>query len=662
MTRKLRMRQALLGAALTLAAAVASAATLPLSQLDLRSMSTGWGKPQKNRSSDRNPLSIGGKKFESGVGTHAPSAIRIELHGAATRFTAQVGVDDEVKGLGSVEFSAWADGKEIWKSGLLKGGQPAKAVDLDLAGKQALVLLVGDGGDDMNYDHADWADAQFTYSGAKPEAGVAPKEEAVILTPPPPATPRINGAKVFGVRPGSPFLYTIAATGERPMTFAASGLPEGLTLDEKTGRITGKLDKAGEFRATLTAKNARGEASRELRIVVGDKIALTPPMGWNSWNCWGDRVSQEKVLSSARAMVEKGLINHGWSYINIDDGWQATRGGQFGGIQPNQKFPDMAGLAEGVHAMGLRIGIYSTPWRGSYAGYIGGSCDNQDGTYDWIKEGRHNENYKIPHPPENHKFGKYSFATNDVKQWAAWGIDYLKYDWNPNDVPHVSEMSKALRASGRDIVYSLSNSAPFQHAADWAEWANVWRTTGDIVDTWASVSRIGFSQDKWAPFAGPGHWNDPDMLVVGKVGWGNPHPTRLTPNEQYAHISLWCLLSAPLLIGCDMAQLDDFTLGLLTNDEVLAVDQDPLGKQGRLVSREGFTEVWAKPLEDGSLAVGLFNTGEWEVPVAATWVSLKLDGERTVRDLWRQKDLGKFSDKFEARIPRHGAVLVKLSK
>ena len=292
----------------------------------------------------------------------------------------------------------------------------------------------------------------------------------------------------------------------------------------------------------------------------------------------------------------------------------------------------MATLAADIHGMGLRIGIYSTPWRGSYAGYIGGSSDNEDGTYGWIKDGHHNENFKIARPFQNsvnYKFGKFPFAAKDVAQWAAWGIDYLKYDWNPNDVPHVSEMSQALRASGRDIAFRLSNSAPFDRAADWAKWANAWRTTGDINDSWGSVSRIGFSQDKWAKFGGPGHWNDPDMLVVGKVGWGNPHPSKLTPNEQYTHISLWCLLSAPLLIGCDMAQLDDFTLNLLTNDEVLALDQDPLGSPARQVAKVGFTEVWAKPLEDGALAVGLFNTGEWEESVTAKWADLKLEGERT---------------------------------
>ena len=206
-----------------------------------------------------------------------------------------------------------------------------------------------------------------------------PDLSAYILTPKPADTPRINGARVFGVRPGSEFFYAIAATGVRPMTFSAEGLPKGLKLDPRTGRITGRLAAKGEYEVLLTASNALGSYSRELRIVVGDRIALTPPMGWNSWNCWARDVTQEQVLSSARALVEKGLADHGWSYINIDDGWQGKRGGKYNAIQPNAKFPDMAGLSKQIHDMGLRLGIYSTPWVGTYAAHIGSYSDNPDG-------------------------------------------------------------------------------------------------------------------------------------------------------------------------------------------------------------------------------------------------------------------------------------------
>ncbi|HWH71972.1 MAG TPA: hypothetical protein VNT26_21600, partial [Candidatus Sulfotelmatobacter sp.] len=191
---------------------------------------------------------------------------------------------------------------------------------------------------------------------------------------------------------------------------------------------------------------------------------------------------------------------------------------------------------------------------------------------------------------------------------------------------------------------------------------NCWRTTGDITDTWNSMAGIGFGQAGHEKFAGPGHWNDPDMLVVGYVGWSaKVRPTRLTPNEQYTHISLWCLLCSPLLIGCDMTKLDEFTLNLLTNDEVLEVNQDPLGRQaGRIVSQGGL-EVWAKDMEDGSKAVGLFNRSEDAAPITVQWADLGIAGKQKVRDLWQQKDLGTFSGKFQASVPRHGVVLVKIA-
>ena len=501
-------------------------------------------------------------------------------------------------------------------------------------------------------------------------------DERVILTPPAPETPRVNGPSVFGVRPGAPFLYTIPATGRRPLSFSVGGLPTGLELDPATGRITGTLAAPGEYTVTLRAQNELGQGEKTLRIVAGDRIALTPPMGWSSWNCWGDAVSQDKVLSSARAMVAKGLRDHGWTFINIDDGWQGRRGGPHNAIQPNKKFPDMKRLADDVHGLGLKFGIYSGPWRGTYAGYVGGSSDNADGTYPWVEAGDVNEHFRLNKDPKapgakpnwvNWTFGKHSFAAQDARQWAEWNVDYLKYDWFPNDVPHVKEMSEALRATGRDIVYSLSNTGIYDNAPDYLRLANLWRTTGDIVDTWESVSRIGFLQDRWAAYTGPGHWSDPDMLVVGMVGWGpSLHPTRLTADEQYSHLSLWCLLSAPLILGCDLAQLDDFTLGLLTNDEVLAIDQDPLGKQATQISNEGGKVVFAKMLEDGSYAVGLFNRGDTETTVGVKWgpwgTLATPDGAAkfTVRDLWRQNDLGSFKGKFETVVPRHGVVLIRL--
>ena len=623
-------------------------------------MEQEYGQPGVNESVGKKPLSVGRQAFVLGVGTHANSQLWVDLKKAATHFHSWVGVDSETQNEGSVEFQVKGDGKLLWTSGVMRGGEPAKEADVDLRGVSLLALAVNDGGDGISSDHADWADARIDFTGAKPQTIAIPRRPAVILTPKPTPVPRINGPGVFGVRPGSAFFYSIPATGTRPMGFAVDDLPADLKLDPATGRITGSLRRRGEYSMMLRAKNAQGAAQRKFRIVVGDEIALTPPMGWNSYNCWGGDVDQDKVLRSARALAASGLDQHGWTYINIDDAWQGERGGPLNAIQPNPKrFPDMKALCDTVHGMGLKMGIYSTPWVISYAGRLGGSANNPEGKWD-AKANLHAAKNEHIYPFD---IGEYHFAANDARQWAEWGIDYLKYDWGPVDVDNAREMSGALRSTGRDVVYSLSNNAAgniFNIIAELSPLANAWRTTNDINDSWGSMSGIGFKQDQWAPFQRPGHYNDCDMLVVGQVGWGHPHPTKLTPDEQYTHISLWCLLGAPLLIGCDLEKLDDFTSGLLTNDEVLEIDQDPLCRQGTRVAGEQNLDVYAKPLEDGSLAVGLFNRTGTDATVTVNWSDLKVSGQQRVRDLWSQKDLGIFTEKFATRVSEHGVVLLRL--
>ena len=504
---------------------------------------------------------------------------------------------------------------------------------------------------------------------------VIPDYSAYILTPPAPETPRINSAKVFGVRPGAEILYTIAATGVRPMVFSAEGLPTGVVLDSRTGRISGKIAAAGTYKVTLKAENAKGSNTRELRIVVGDKIALTPPMGWNSWNCWGSTVSQEKVLSSARALVEQGMADYGWTYINIDDGWQGKRGGELNSIQPNEKFSDMKALADQLHSMGLKLGIYSGPWVSTYAGHAGTHSDNPEGTYPWIEEGWCDENMRMTLPDDPRRFvrrrhwrhGEYSWAEADAKQWAEWGVDYLKYDWKPNDMYYTREMAEALKSCGRDIVYSISNSAPFSDAYTISSLAQCWRTTGDIRDTWQSIYSIGFEQqERWAAFHGPGHWGDADMLVVGMVGgWKTtPRFSQLTPDEQYTHITLWAMLASPMLIGCDLAKIDDFTRSLLCNFEVNDILQDPLGMRAMPFYRDEKHAVYVKILEDGDLAVALFNISEEPLTIEIEPRALGLwEKPAMVRDVWRQRVVTYVypGDTFSTDVAPHGTALYRLS-
>ena len=652
------MKNYLLALLLSSSLSAAAPSSVGLGQVvDGRQADAEFARPVADKNAAGQPLQMAGKTHAHGLGMQTDTVLFVAVNGA-TRFTAVAGVDDATGANEPVVLELQADGQTLWRSGELHKGQPGRTVDIDLRGRKELRLLALDAGRALSQTLVDWVDANFEFEGTPPKSipFVPFAEAAVILTPKPKAEPRLNGPRVFGVRPGHPFLYTVAASGERPMQFAAAGLPAGLTLDAATGRITGTVEKPGTHLVSLRATNARGAAGQPLRIEVGERIALTPALGWNSWNCWAGAVDQEKILRSARAMAASGLVNHGWSYINIDDTWQGARDPQTHALLANEKFPDLKSLADEVHALGLRLGIYSTPWITSYATHAGGSADNPVG--EWSRPaGPKQPNRKI----KPWAIGTYSFAANDAKQWAAWGVDYLKYDWNPNEVPETAEMAGALRASGRDIVYSLSNAAPFQNAGELSHLANSWRTTGDIRDSWGSMQRIGFAQDKWRPFSGPGHWNDPDMLVVGYVGWGPKlHPTNLTPNEQYTHITLWSLLGSPLLIGCDLERLDDFTLNLLTNDEVLEVSQDPRGEQAAQVAADGRRQVWAKSMEDGSRAIGLFNLSRAPDRVAVTWAQLGLAGPQRVRDLWRQQDLGVEAEGFAIEVPRHGAVMIRV--
>jgi alpha-galactosidase len=366
----------------------------------------------------------------------------------------------------------------------------------------------------------------------------------------------------------------------------------------------------------------------DLKPVAYNGLAKTPPMGWNSWNKFGVRISDQIVREMADAMVAAGMKDAGYTYINIDDGWQGHRDPE-GRLQANANFPDMKALADYVHAKGLKLGIYSSPGPRSCAGFD----------------------------------ASYGHEEIDAKTWAAWGIDYLKYDWcsarrvwkDSGDMRAVYQrMGEALRKSGRPIVFSLCQYG-LAGVQGWGRLVggNLWRTSDDIQDRWQRMAAIGFSQSPLAPFAGRGHWNDPDMLEVGNG--------KMTADEYRTHFSLWALLAAPLIAGNDLRDMSAETREILMNREVIDVDQDSLGKQGTQVFKEGDTEVWSRPLRRSARAVALFNRGAAPADMSVKWAALGVKSPRHVRDLWTHLDLVADAEGYSASVPSHGVVLLRVA-
>ena len=490
------------------------------------------------------------------------------------------------------------------------------------------------------------------------QATAAAQEEAVILTPPPPATPRINGARIFGVRPGNPLLFTIPATGQRPMAFAVDGLPEGLKVDATTGQISGTIQGRGEYLVTFRATNALGQAERKFKFVCGDTLSLTPPMGWNSWYGHYYDVTDREIRAAADAVVSSGMANFGYQYINTDDCWAKKRGDephrdQHGAILPNAKFPDMKALTDYIHAKGLKAGIYASPGPWTCAGHV----------------------------------GSYKHEESDVRTFAEWGFDLLKYDWcSYRDVAAARtreqlmkpyhQIREILKRLDRDLLLSLAvygdDAAEGQKHWGGVMGDNWWRTTADISgvrfygDLAGAIYWVGLYNATLSNCARPGRWNCPDYLVMGhnriyEVSGNRMKPRPLTPNQQYTQMSMWSLMAAPLILGSDVTRLDAFTLNVLCNNEVIDVNQDPLGKQAKIAEKTDQTLILAKPMEDGSLAVGLFNLDGGQRQIAVAWSRLGIDGKHTVRDLWRQKDLGAFDGRFSAPVGYHGVLLVRLT-
>lgn len=365
-----------------------------------------------------------------------------------------------------------------------------------------------------------------------------------------------------------------------------------------------------------------------LRDLPDNGLARTPPMGWNSWNRFHCDVSDQLIRQIADAMVSSGMRDAGYVYLNVDDCWMGTRDAQ-GNIHGNERFPDMKALGDYIHSKGLKFGIYSSPGPKT--------CQLLEGS--------------LGHEQQ------------DARSYASWGVDYLKYDWCTARAVYSGDeqravyqkMGEALQKLERPIVYALCQYG--QNGV--GEWGvkvggNLWRTTGDIGDRWDSMERIGFSQDVWTKFASIGHWNDPDMLEIGNGG--------MTDIEYTTHLSLWALLAAPLLAGNDLRSMNQATRAILMNKEVIAVNQDPLGKPAHRVMKDGPLEAWVRPLKDGSCAAGLFNLGTEPAKVKLKLSDAGVAEKVQVRDLWMHQDRGAAEGSVSAMVAGHGVALLRLRR
>lgn len=478
-----------------------------------------------------------------------------------------------------------------------------------------------------------------------------------ILTPVPGPGPAIHGPRVYGARPGRAFLYRIPSTGLRRMQFSADGLPPSLRLDPTTGIVTGNSPgQPGEYSITFHAANAKGKSSRAFKLIVGDTLALTPPMGWNDWYSHYNRITGKLMCQAADALVASGMADFGYQYVNIDDCWMVkpdpASGEQVrtpeGTILPNRDFPDMRVLTEYIHGRGLKAGIYTSP------GPL--TCADYEGAY------QHEE--------------------ADARQFAAWGFDFLKYDWcsygklaADNSLVEAQKpyrkMGELVRNLDRDVVLNLCQ---YGRNEVWKWGGDVggqcWRTTGDLgleKDTdLPGFYSIAFQNAEHFEYARPGRWNDPDYILIGYVGDAHQNdapaqPTKLTAEEQYSYMSLWALMASPLIYSGDMRHLDKFTLNVLCNAEVIDLDQDPLGRQARIVRKTSNEFILAKPLDDGSLAVGLFNLTNATRTIDAGWADLQLKGRQVARDVWRHRNMGAKLGHYSATVGPHGVSLVRLS-
>jgi MYXO-CTERM domain-containing protein len=514
-----------------------------------------------------------------------------------------------------------------------------------------------------------------------------------ISTAAPAPTPKLQGPAILGVTPGTPVVHTFAATGQAPITFSATGLPSGVTLDGASGRLSGSVASAGRHEITVTATNAMGMNQRGFSLVVGDTLALTPPRGWNSYDSFDDSVNETEFLAQA-AWVRDNLKPFGWEYVVVDFRWydpNAPSSDQNGSnpnlltdangryLPPTNRFPSATGttgftsIAQQVHAMGLKFGIHimrGIPRKTHTANTMieGSTYTAQQASLTSRICRWNSDNYGV----NGTTAAGQAWYNSIFRQYAAWGVDFVKVDditSNPGSTDYwadeVAAIRTAIAASGRSIVLSLSpGETPVSQVTHLVANANMWRMSDDFWDRPNDLSYMFTLSDRWRTLTGPpGHWPDADMLPLGHLGPrcpvdGGNRDTRFTRNQQVTMLTLWAVLPSPLMLGANGPQTtDNFMTPLLTNDEVLAVHGDALGARATRLRAMNNQEVWVKNLAGGAKAVGLFNRATTDATMSVTLAELGLTGMQRVRDAWRHMDLPMTSTNFSAMVPGQAALL-----
>jgi hypothetical protein len=510
--------------------------------------------------------------------------------------------------------------------------------------------------------------------------------------------PQFNGARVFGIRPETPFLQGLAVSGERPMRFQAANLPAGLKLDRATGILSGQLAAPGDYEIDCQAMNKYGAAKSDLTVRCGQTLALTPPMGWNSYDAFGDAVTESEVWSNA-LWLKENLQPAGWDTVVIDFRWYDSKADgirvqdpagvmidEYGRCIPApNRFPSSASgkgfkpLADRLHAMGLKFGIHIM--RGIPRLAVEGNLPIEGSRFTAVEAalpaGDTNRTCVWNHDMfgvNGDSLAGRAWYASIARQYASWGVDYIKCDdmdylirGRIYAAAEIEALSRALRSVNHSIILSLSpGPAPLNCSRHLKEFANLWRISGDFWDNWRSLNHNFDLLAAWAADCGPGHWPDGDMIPFGHICLRNcdvkpERWTRFTRAEQVSLISLWSLASSPLMLGMNLPDNDTWTTALLTNPEVLAIDQDyPARPARRMTGQPVPAETWLKELSDGGCAVGFFNRSEQTVTIEVPWRHLGFLTEPEVREVWTRRDLGR-QEKFTATLPAHGCVLLRVS-